>query len=116
MMHSVFYVELEELINEFGMPFSKEIMKKIEESKLLNARDASVKHSKIGGYQIIICKSKGTRIENRLCHKEQEDNASEVAEVIALLKLLVVLQKQSRHVEPGKITIGYNYRKSYDKI
>ena len=33
-----------------------------------------------------------------------------------LLELIEVIEKKSRHINQGKITIGFDYRKSHNKI
>jgi len=36
--------------------------------------------------------------------------------VLVLLELIKVIEKKSRHINQGKITIGFDYRKSHNKI
>lgn len=50
------------------------------------------------------------------CHKNCEDNASGVAEIIALLELIAVLERKGQHVSEGEIRIGFDYKKGHKKI
>ena len=71
--------------------------RKIENRIAIAATDASVKDDKIGGYWIMTDKFKRIHVENRLCHEEQENNASGVTEIIVLLELTSMIAKRSKH-------------------
>ena len=55
-------------------------------------------------------------LSNTLYYQRQEDNASGIAKIIALLELLTALEKKGRHINQGKVKIDFDNKKGYDKI
>ena len=51
-----------------------------------------------------------------LHHKNWEDNTSGCADVIALLELITMLEKNGKHINQGEIRIGFDCKKAYKKI
>ena len=61
-------------------------------------------------------KQKKFQIKNKMCHKEWGDNTSGVAELIVLLKLFTIVERRGRHIENGKLEIGFYNRRHHRNI
>jgi hypothetical protein len=98
------------------VPFDDEIKASIRQRTIYAATDASVKDSTMGGCWILEDREKSVRKEHTIYHKQWEDNSSGIAEVMVLLELLEVIEQKGRHIEEGRIVIGFDNRQAYRKI
>ena len=70
----------------------------------------------MAGYWIIRNKSNELLLQNHMYHKEWENNTIVGAEAITLLELIEVIERKGRGISYGKITIGVDNRKVYQRI
>ena len=64
----------------------------------------------MGGRWIISHKQKTVEISIELCHKKWKDNTSGLTGVITLLEVIKTLERRGKHIEQGKIEIGFDNR------
>ena len=114
-VYGVFYVHQEESEIQY-FQFNENITRCMKESKAVAATDASVKNGEMGGRWIISNKQKTVEISGELCHKKWNDNASGVAEVMTLLEVTTTLERRGKHIEYGKIEIGFDNRVQHRKL
>ena len=97
-------------------PFNEAITKSIEESKAYAASDASAKDGVMSGYWCIRDINKQLLMCNTMYHKQWQDNTVVGAESIVLLELMEILERKGRHIDYGKVQIGFDNRIAYRKI
>ena len=54
-------------------------------------------------------------LNNHLYHKDWIDNTSGSAKVVVLLELITILEEKGRHMQSGKIIIGIDCERAYQK-
>ena len=55
-------------------------------------------------------------LSNQLCHEDQRENASGLAEANVLIELARMLEKKGQNIREGKIAIGADYKCAHQKI
>jgi len=96
--------------------FNERIVEAIENELVYAASDASVKNGQMAGCWMIRNESNELLLQNHLYHKEWENNTIVGAEAITLLELIEVIERKGRGISHGKITIGVDNRKVYQRI
>ena len=109
--YSVFSPEVEDDTRDYRIPFSREIEYAIRDRNAYTVSDAAIKYNQMGGHQKIVNASTKEELSNTLFYKEQGKNTVVGAEAIALLKVIVVLERKGYNVEEGKVTIGLDNKK-----
>ena len=97
-------------------PFDEDVCNSIRQQTAHAATDASVKFESMGGCWIMTNVEKTYEREKILCHEEQGDNSSGVAEVLALLELPEAIEIKGQQIEEGELCIGFDHRKAHKKI
>ena len=115
-MKSVFPIDVE-VRNKINYTlFNNKIAEAIRERKAFTASDTSMKNNQIEEYWIVTDINQEEKIQNTLYYKEWKSNIIKGAEVIIILELLIVLERRGRNIENGKIVIGLDNRKVYQKL
>jgi len=70
----------------------------------------------MAGHWIIADRRKELHLQNTLCHKKWGNNTIIGAETITLLELFEVLWRKGKHINRGKIEIGFDNKKAYKEI
>ena len=96
--------------------FNERIVEAIENELAYTASDASVKNGQMAGCWTIRNESNELLLQNHLYHKEWENNTIVGAEAITLLELIEVIERKGRGISHGKIIIGVDNRKVYQRI
>ena len=93
--------------------FDENIVRDIQESKAVVATYVLDINREMKGRWIIDNKENITEIYGELYHKKWNNNILGVAKVITLLELITVLERRGKHIEHGKIEIGFDNRIQY---
>ena len=115
-VHSLFLPDEELRDSIIETPFDEDVCNSIRQQTAHAATDASVKFESMGRCQIMTNMEKTCKREKILCHEEQGDNSSGVAEVLVLLKLLEAIEVKGRQIEEGELCVGFDHRKACEKI
>ena len=75
-------------------PFNEHITRKVREAKIIAASDASVKSGSIVGYWIVADVERENTLSKELYHKLWTQNTSILAEALALLQLINVIERK----------------------
>ena len=70
----------------------------------------------MAGHWIIADRRKELHLQNTLYHKKGGNNTIIGAETITLLELFEVLWRKGKHINRGKIEIGFDNKKAYKEI
>ena len=112
----MFLIQSKSSNQEISILFNNQITESIQQEIAVAASDTSVKDNQMGECWIIANLNSKMLLSNILYHQRWDENISGVAEVITLLELLIVIEKKGRHIRHGKIEIGFDNKKGYDKI
>jgi hypothetical protein len=96
-------------------PFNQEITNSIEQGEAIAALDATRKDITMAGHWIIADRRKELHLQNTLYHKKWGNNTIVGAETITLLELFEVLWRKGKHINRGKIEIGFDKKKPTNK-